>query len=1133
MKRLSLVLLIVANGYYAGRTQNTQNKNWNYHDEFRPVPPAAASFQSYGKYDIDLYTGTPNINIPLFTIEEEEINIPITLQYSATGVKVSDITPWVGLGWGLNPGGYISQHVVGGVNEPNYNMVERIQELSDLTPNFVQGVCQDFETDVDITSSQAISFYSRLAERGTGRPDLYVYNFLGYSGKFYLVNSISPPGDYKIIHVKKPQELYFEKTNEGWTVQDVLGREFFFNTEEITSTTELTGAASPPVGSSSSTWKLSKIKMPGGSSVDFTYQDVNYTTYSDVVNAIDYKEISGTPGHGLLPIRTPRYFRNQHNLSLKYLQRIDSKNYTVNFTISQEANPKLDSIKIRHKGNPSISRIFSFLYQELNEVPTSIFCEETLGNRGYPPDIRQDCSISTSELPVFDKYLLTQVKEVGLAPFLFEYYDNLGLPNYFSTAQDYWGFYNGVNDNPSLLPDEENKYVNDPDYLGCLRSSWLKTQVTANRGPSNTNNCMLQGTLNKIIYPTKGYTVFNFEPHEFNSAPTSANHLRTATEIATGISAHENAPSIGGGIRIAAIKNYDYGGQLQDQLTYDYANDLGITTGKLLNDIKFSRSTEMDNFRLHVTSGGVTAPVYTLYSLFYCSSSISSTNQVNLTLRGPSVGYGQVSETSYKLTYISGPPRSMIPSGSTTYYFKNSQNLPCRIGISPGRYTNGLVDSIVHKNNNDQTIKSVKNRYELVKEASEWAVDAVYTGVVPRGVVPNIEHKEQYRIYMYPMKYERWEPSKKIETEYDLAGSKTVSTETFYEYHSDGRLFKTSTAMSDGGVQYTIFLYPNDYDDTNSFVSFMKSRNITHLPIEEVTYIEKDNQTYVIAGKITKYSIDKVSQVKILEIDQPLPIAEFKFSNRSLAGYLPPEGVGLSSSFTPDSRYVSKVNLTYSAISSKRTLVEVLKTDDYPGHMIWGYDDSKVIALIKNGSLENCYYESFEEDLEYLTLYGISVESSLEKRSSDKRAGKYSLSPKNSIGTGTITVTVQSPGTGNYIVSFWAKSWAMSPGILGTVSQPPYYSVTLDNTWRHYQFKIPSVPQFPIELDRVFIDELKVYPESAQMEAFTYEPLFGITSVNDPSGNLELYEYDANGRLIYIRDGDNNILKKFEYHYQK
>lgn len=76
-------------------------------------PPQAYSFAQYADMPVSLYTGTPSIDIPLYTIQVGGYSFPISLSYHASGIKVSQEASWVGLGWNLNAGGNISRTIRG------------------------------------------------------------------------------------------------------------------------------------------------------------------------------------------------------------------------------------------------------------------------------------------------------------------------------------------------------------------------------------------------------------------------------------------------------------------------------------------------------------------------------------------------------------------------------------------------------------------------------------------------------------------------------------------------------------------------------------------------------------------------------------------------------------------------------------------------------------------------------------------------------------------------------------------------------------------------------------------------------------------------------------------------------------
>ena len=54
-----------------------------------------------------------HISIPIYTVQEGPLSLPIGLSYHASGIKVAEMASWVGSGWSLNAGGIISRTVQG------------------------------------------------------------------------------------------------------------------------------------------------------------------------------------------------------------------------------------------------------------------------------------------------------------------------------------------------------------------------------------------------------------------------------------------------------------------------------------------------------------------------------------------------------------------------------------------------------------------------------------------------------------------------------------------------------------------------------------------------------------------------------------------------------------------------------------------------------------------------------------------------------------------------------------------------------------------------------------------------------------------------------------------------------------
>ena len=69
---------------------------------------------------VDYYTGTAKVNVPLYTISASGIQIPIGVQYTASGIKTDTYPSWVGLNWKLTGIGRISRFINGQPDETGF-----------------------------------------------------------------------------------------------------------------------------------------------------------------------------------------------------------------------------------------------------------------------------------------------------------------------------------------------------------------------------------------------------------------------------------------------------------------------------------------------------------------------------------------------------------------------------------------------------------------------------------------------------------------------------------------------------------------------------------------------------------------------------------------------------------------------------------------------------------------------------------------------------------------------------------------------------------------------------------------------------------------------------------------------------
>ena len=262
-----------------GQTQEIVLKNYT-------PSPEAYSLMEYSEIPVSLYTGVPDISIPIYTIRVGNYSLPISLRYHASGIKVGQEASRIGLGWSIHAGGAISRSVRG---------------WDDLKGYWTQ-------TDTIPNEDSEYIWYSVYHDRKDYEPDIFHYNFDGFSGKFYANKGAGsssivpkflladPEGNLRIEYqgdemdgsfvVVTPENVKYvfgiRETKESYGM--VYGEAI---DEHVGSYPGKASAFEPDHFDSEtrtiSSWLLTRIEYPTGDVITFEY-DIYFDSYLSPIN---------------------------------------------------------------------------------------------------------------------------------------------------------------------------------------------------------------------------------------------------------------------------------------------------------------------------------------------------------------------------------------------------------------------------------------------------------------------------------------------------------------------------------------------------------------------------------------------------------------------------------------------------------------------------------------------------------------------------------------------------------------------------------------------------------------------------------------------------------------------------------
>ncbi|WP_315815911.1 hypothetical protein [Paraflavitalea speifideaquila] len=192
--------------------------------------PQAYQFQKYGDMPVNTSTGTATVQVPLFKIGIKNVDWDISLSYQTQGIKVSELSGCVGLGWNLQAPGMISsrslqQSDVFVNNEGDNPAYKKTFVLGATGADPQLGACSYVNPQDNgfVTNMMAARENEDSRNIQNFMPDVFYLSAGSLNAKFFLKNHkgyCMPSKDISIEHFSTP--------SHHWIVKDEQGNKYTF-----------------------------------------------------------------------------------------------------------------------------------------------------------------------------------------------------------------------------------------------------------------------------------------------------------------------------------------------------------------------------------------------------------------------------------------------------------------------------------------------------------------------------------------------------------------------------------------------------------------------------------------------------------------------------------------------------------------------------------------------------------------------------------------------------------------------------------------------------------------------------------------------------------------------------------------
>lgn len=481
---------------------NLYSQKSSEYDYNTPLPPESYQFKKRFLNNVSLYTGQPSIDIPIYSINLDGMEVPISISYNTGGIKVEEEATSIGLGWSINIGGQITRTNHGAPDERFFVSQDYNNKSTFGIGRLKTAIDPNWSTPWSCNSygeyGNRMQFYGKVFLAGNdvrniygnedSRPDEFFYSFFGHSGKFMfsqeLKKFITFPLDDININYDLGQGIrsnYFD----NFSIQLPTGFRLVLGKD---GTSSISQYGLTPFDQS---WQLKKIISTKNNEISYNYISADYLLYTNLSNPVTQLITRSTR-----EISSSSYESNITSTKEKLISEIIFPNGRINFVYGnrvdlQTGAKKLQEIKIYNNLNALIKRI-EFVQSYFN-ANKNLFGKDAVDKR--------------LRLDVVNFY---DTNNLAVEKYAFDYYLLDKIPSKSSKAQDHWGYFNGKDSNTSLFPENllpEHHVASNLGFNRDLDTLYTKTF-----------------SLKSIKFPEGGVKYYDYENHIALTGATTGNY---------------------------------------------------------------------------------------------------------------------------------------------------------------------------------------------------------------------------------------------------------------------------------------------------------------------------------------------------------------------------------------------------------------------------------------------------------------------------------------------------------------------------------------------------------------------------------------------------------------------------------